>query len=56
MDLVVTRMDNYFPIYIHMPKLFMGYRNSSKDYRIYILGSRKIEVSRDVTFEEEMVI
>ena len=34
----------------------MGYRKSSKDYRIYIPGSRQIEVSRDVTFEEEMAI
>ena len=47
MNLVVTRMDDYFPVYIYMPKLepsgkketFMGYRKSSKDYRIYIPGS-----------------
>ena len=35
---------------------FMGYNESSKDYIIYIPGSRQIEVSRDVTFEEEMAI
>ena len=34
----------------------MGYSESSKAYRIYILGSRQIKVSRDVTFEEEMVV
>ena len=62
--MVVTRMDNYFPLYIHVPKLepsgkkgtFVGYCKSSKAYRIYIPGSRQIEVSQDVTFEEEMAI
>ena len=34
----------------------MGYSESSKAYRIYIPGSRQIEVSRDVTFEEEMAV
>ena len=64
MNLVVTRMDNYFPVYIHVHKLepsskkgtFVGYCKSSKVDRIYILGSRKIKVSGDVTFEEEMAI
>ena len=53
-----------FPVYIHVPKekrtklepsgkkgTFLGYNQSSKAYRIYILGSIKIEVSRDVTIE-----
>jgi hypothetical protein len=31
-----------------------GYSESSKAYQIYILGQRQIEVSRDVTFEEEV--
>ena len=47
-----------------MPKLepsgnkgtFVGYRKSSKVYRIYIPGSRQIEVNQDVIFEEEMAI
>ena len=64
MNLVVTRMDNYFLVDIHVPKLepsgkkgtFVGYCKSSKPYKIYIPRSRKIEVSRDVTFEEEMAI
>ena len=64
MNLVVTRMDNYFLVYIHVPKLeslgkkgtFVGYCKSSKAYRIYIPGSRQIEVSQNVTFEEEMAI
>jgi hypothetical protein len=54
-------------VYIHVPKekrtkldpssrksTFVGYSESSKAYRIYILGQRQIEVSRDVTFEEEI--
>ena len=64
MNLVVTRMDNYFPIYIHVPKLepsskkgtFMGYCKSSKAYRMYIPGSRQIDISLDITFQEEMAI
>jgi hypothetical protein len=33
---------------------FVGYSESSKAYRIYMPGQRQIEVSRDVTFEEEI--
>ena len=32
----------------------MGYYESSKAYRIYFLGYRKIEISRGVTFDEDM--
>ena len=32
----------------------MGYRDSSKAYRIYISEQQKIEVSKDVTFNEKM--
>jgi hypothetical protein len=55
------------PVYFHVPKekrskldpsgrkgTFVGYRESLKAYRIYILGQRQIEVSRDVTLEEEI--
>ena len=64
MNLVITRMENYFSVYIHVLKLepsrkkgtFMGYCKYSKVDRIYIPRSRQIEVSRDVTFEEEMAI
>jgi hypothetical protein len=55
------------PVYIHVPKekrikldpsgrkgTFVGYNESSKEYRIYIPGQRQIEVSRDVIFEEEV--
>ena len=61
-------MDGYllriFLVYIHVPKLepsgkkgtFVGYCKSSKADRVYIPGSRQIEVSRDVTFEKEMAI
>ena len=57
------------PIYIYVPKekrtqlepsgkkgTFVGFSESSKAYRIYIARSRQIEVSRDMTFEEEMVV
>ena len=33
---------------------FVGYSETSKVYRIYISGQRKIEISRDVTFDEEV--
>jgi hypothetical protein len=55
------------PVYSHIPKdkrnklepsgkkgIFVGYSESSKAYRIYILEQHKIEVSRDVTFNEKM--
>ena len=53
------------PVYIHVPRerrtklepsgkkgVFVGYSESAKAYRIYIPGQRKIELSRDVTFED----
>ena len=53
-------------VYIHVPKekrmklepsgkkgVFVGYRETSKAYRIYIPGTRLIEVNRDVTFHED---
>jgi hypothetical protein len=55
------------PVYSHNPKdkrnklepsgkkgIFVGYSDSSKAYRIYIPEQHKIEVSRDVTFNERM--
>jgi hypothetical protein len=55
------------PIYFHIPKdkrikleplgkkgIFMGYSESSKASRIYILEQHKIELRRDVTFNEKM--
>jgi hypothetical protein len=54
------------PVYIHVPKekrtkmepsgkkgVFVGYNENSKAYKMYVLGQRKIEVSRDATFHEE---
>ena len=32
----------------------MGYSNSSKAYRIYFLGYKKIYISKDVTFDEDI--
>jgi hypothetical protein len=53
-------------VYIHVPKekitkmepsrkkgIFVGYSETSKAYRIYVLSQRHIEVSRDVRFHEE---
>ena len=33
--------------------MFVGYSEQSKAYRIYIPGYRQIELSRDVTFDED---
>ena len=53
-------------MYIHIPKekrtklvpsgrkgIFVGYSESSKAYRIYFLGYKKIDISRDVAFDED---
>ena len=53
------------PLYIHIPKekrtklypsrkkgIFVGYSESSKAYIIYFPGFKKIEINRDVTFDE----
>ena len=53
------------PMYIHIPKekrkkldplgkkgIFVGYSDTSKAYRIYFPGFKKINISRDVTFNE----
>ena len=55
-----------YPMYIHIPKkkrtkldhlgkkrIFVGYFESSKAYRIYFPGFKKIDISRDVTFDED---
>jgi hypothetical protein len=54
------------PMYVHVPKdkrskldpsgkkgIFFGYSETSKAYRVYILGYRKIKISRDITFDED---
>ena len=53
-------------VYIHIPKekrtkldpsgkkgIFVGYSESSKAYRIYFPGFKKIDINRDVTFDED---
>jgi hypothetical protein len=55
------------PVYIHIPKdkrkklepsgkkgIFVGYSESSKAYKIYIPEQHKVEVNKDVTFNEKM--
>ncbi|KAG7640275.1 Zinc finger CCHC-type superfamily [Arabidopsis suecica] len=52
--------------YIHIPDekrrkldtkakqgIFVGYNNESKGYRVFLLNEEKIEVSKDVTFDEK---
>jgi hypothetical protein len=54
------------PVFIHIPKeksnkmepsrkkgIFVGYCEVSKAFRIYIPGHRHIDISRDVTFDED---
>ena len=54
-------------MYIHIPKekrtkldpsrkkgIFVGYSKSSKAYRIYFPGYKKTDISRDVTFDEDI--
>ena len=53
-------------MYIHIPKekrkkldpsgkkgIFVGYSENSKAYRIYFPGYKKIDISRDETFDED---
>ena len=53
-------------MYIHIPKekrtkldssgrkgIFVGYSDTSKAYRIYFPGFKKIDISRDVTLDED---
>jgi hypothetical protein len=55
------------PVYIHVPKdkrkklepsgkkgIFVGYNDTSKAYNIYVPGQQKIEISKDVTFDEKI--
>ena len=54
-------------IYVHVPKekrtklepsgrkdIFIGFSEPIKGYRVYILGQKQIELSRDVIFEEDI--
>ena len=54
------------PVYIHIPKekrtkldpsrkkgIFVGYPESSKDYEIYFPIFKNIDISKDVTFDED---
>jgi hypothetical protein len=57
------------PVFIHIPKekrnklepsgkkgIFVGYCEVSKAFRIYIAGHRHIEISRDMTFDEDAAL
>jgi hypothetical protein len=58
-----------FPVFIHIPKekrnkldpsgkkgIFVGYCELSKAFKIYIPGQHHIEISRDVTFDEDATL
>ena len=58
-----------FPVYVHIPKekrtkldpsgkkgIFVGYCEVSKSFRIYISGFHHIDISKDVTFDEETTV
>ena len=57
------------PVFVHIPKekrtkldpsgkkgIFVGYYEVSKAFRIYILGYHHVEISRDVTFDEDATL
>ena len=33
--------------------MFVGYSETSKAYRVYVPGQREVEISHDVTFDED---
>jgi len=56
-------------VYFHVPKekrnkleasakngIFVGYSENSKAYRIYVSAQRDVEVSHDVTFDEDTAL
>jgi hypothetical protein len=58
--------DIWLPVYVYVPKdkrskldpsgkkgVFVVYSETSKPYRVYIPGYRQINISRDVTFDED---
>ena len=58
-----------FPVFVHVSKekrnkldssgkkgIFVGYCEVSKAFRVYIPGHHHIEISRDVTFDEDAAL
>jgi hypothetical protein len=57
------------PVFLHVPKekrtkldpsgkkgIFVGYCEDSKAFRVYIPGYHHIDISRDVTFDEDVAL
>lgn len=57
------------PVYFHVPKdkrkkleatgrkgVFVGYCENYKAYRLYIVGQRKVEIGRDIKFDEDATL
>jgi len=36
--------------------IFVGYSENSKGYIIYVVGQKEVEISHDVTFDEDMAL
>ena len=36
--------------------IFVGYRENTKGYRIYVASQREVDISHDVTFDEDMAL
>ena len=56
-------------VFFHVPKekrskldasgkngMFVGYSETSKAYKIYVSGQREVEISHDVTFDEDATL
>jgi len=57
------------PVYFHVPKekrnklgasgkkgIFVGYSENTKGHRIYVASQREVEISHDVTFDEDITL
>ena len=55
-----------YSVYVYVPKdkrskldpsgkkgILVGYNETSKEYKVYILGHKQVDISRDVTFNED---
>jgi len=37
-------------------EIFVGYSENSKEYRIYVVGQKKVDIIHDVTVDEDMAL
>lgn len=68
-NLMFLTLEVLVAVYFHVPKekkskldasgkkgTFVGYSETSKAYRIYVPGQREVEISHDVTFDEDTAL